>query len=345
VSLIDLRTEQMDSKLDAVLALVGAEKGVPRKALKEILFEFGEVDVPEGNIEQRLRLKAQEYRLLIDQSRSANPEHSVSIAVIEQLSKLQAVVLAEEAQSDIEQADYLAAAQKYRQAAELLAFDQVGNSMFFQLAAHALHLQGTLVGDNGSLRDEITIWRGLVETSGAGPRAFMSVKLGLALFALGSREDGTTLLAEASAAFRNAVTEAFRRCEPLLWASAQFHLGLALSMSGVRAEETEPLTEAVTAFSQAHLEQTKVIDPVKWVFIQGALAHTLAVIAQRTNSLSTLKESIEAVNEALEVIRTGVVQCAIVEQAQSLILQVLRDQHGLEVESINDRLTIRQRFQ
>jgi tetratricopeptide (TPR) repeat protein len=59
-------------------------------------------------------------------------------------------------------------------------------------------------------------------------------KLGLALYALGEQEPGTTSLEAAIAAYRSALAEDTREDQPLEWAAIQNNLGDALLRLGNR---------------------------------------------------------------------------------------------------------------
>jgi tetratricopeptide (TPR) repeat protein len=69
--------------------------------------------------------------------------------------------------------------------------------------------------------------------------------LGLALAALGKRENGTARLEQAVAAFRAALEEWTRARAPLQWATAQDNLAVPLSVLGERES-------SLTHFQAAH---------------------------------------------------------------------------------------------
>jgi tetratricopeptide (TPR) repeat protein len=82
------------------------------------------------------------------------------------------------------------------------------------------------------------------------------MNLGTALRILGEREPGTERLAQAVAAYREALKELTRERVPLDWARTQVNLGVTLRILGEREPGTERLAQAVAAFREALKELT-----------------------------------------------------------------------------------------
>jgi tetratricopeptide (TPR) repeat protein len=78
------------------------------------------------------------------------------------------------------------------------------------------------------------------------------VNLGVTLRILGEREPDTERLAQAVAAFREALEELTRERVPLQWAETQMNLGSALASLGERESDTARLQEAKRAIEAAY---------------------------------------------------------------------------------------------
>jgi tetratricopeptide (TPR) repeat protein len=88
-------------------------------------------------------------------------------------------------------------------------------------------------------------------TVGAGPN------WGNALASLGERENSTTRLEQAVAAYQAALEEWTRERVPLQWAMTQNNLGTTLASLGKRESGTTRLEQAVAAYQAALEERTR----------------------------------------------------------------------------------------
>ena len=189
-------------------------------------------------------------------------------------------MLAQEARVDHLQLAYRSAAEKYAEAASLVAsFDPESRIMWLFAQANECFCQGDEFGDNASLVDAITLYRQCLDLS---PRdrvpldwARTQNNLGNALWTLGERESGTARLEEAVSAYRAALEEWTRERVPLEWATTQNNLGNALSTLGERESGTARLEEAVAAYRAALEEWTRERVPLDWARTQNNLGDAL----------------------------------------------------------------------
>lgn len=136
----------------------------------------------------------------------------------------------------------------------------------------------------------------------AGPdlRATDSLRLGNALWRLGERESGTHRLELAAEAYRAALSERPRDCDPKGWASAQVGIGRVLSRLGERENGTERLKLAVAAYSAALEEHTRDRVPLDWATTQNNLGVALQRIGERENGTERLEQAVTAYRAALQ---------------------------------------------
>jgi len=129
---------------------------------------------------------------------------------------------------------------------------------------------------------------------------FLLDHLGISLARLGERESGTARLAEAVAAFREALQEYTRERAPLDWARTQTNLGNALGA-------LDELEEAIAAYREALKEFTRARVALQWATTQMNLGNTLARLGERESGTARLEEAVAAHREALqELTRAGV---------------------------------------
>jgi tetratricopeptide (TPR) repeat protein len=114
------------------------------------------------------------------------------------------------------------------------------------------------------------------------------------------REGGTARLAEAVAAYREALKEGTRERVPLDWAMTQNNLGLALARLGERESGTARLEAAVEAFREALKERTRERVPLQWAMTQMNLGTALLRLGERERGTATLQEAVEAYREAFK---------------------------------------------
>ncbi|WP_299952006.1 tetratricopeptide repeat protein [uncultured Ruegeria sp.] len=122
--------------------------------------------------------------------------------------------------------------------------------------------------------------------------------LGIALFTLGERENGTDRLQEAVAAFSAALKE--QTSAPILWALTQMNLGNALRVLGEREGDTGRLEEAVASYDLALKEITRERLPLKWAATQMNLGNALLALGQREGDTGRLEEAVRSYRLASE---------------------------------------------
>jgi tetratricopeptide (TPR) repeat protein len=116
------------------------------------------------------------------------------------------------------------------------------------------------------------------------------------------------LLAEATAAYRQALLVFTREYVPQEWAKTQHNLGSALQEEGTRTQGPEGvrlLSEAVAAYRQALLVRTREQLPRQWAITQNNLGNALqaqGTRAQAAESLRLFGEALVAYREALVVL-------------------------------------------
>ena len=278
--------------LQEELARIAGEKGVPIAPLRAVLEKLGAAEIANEDIPKRLAAAADELLVLrqeLQRLRNDRPELAVirdeALALIdagnldaaraaldrgreaarasrEETSRNEAEFLADVARIDHLQLAYRSAAQKYAEAATLVApFDRDAAWQYVLQQADELQAHGNEFGDNQALVEAIGVYRGVLTLVSRERVPFEWAKtqndLGRALATLGERESGTARLEEAVAAYRDALKELTRESVPLHWAVIQNNLGAALWALGERESGTAHLEEAVAAYSDALMERTR----------------------------------------------------------------------------------------
>ena len=127
--------------------------------------------------------------------------------------------------------------------------------------------------------------------------------LGSALAEKGSRiagAAGISLLAQAVAAYRQALEVRTRSSLPQGWAMTQTNLGSVLAQQGYRisgAEGTKLLGEAAVAFRQALEVYTRSEQPQRWAIVVNNLAQTYLEMKEWANYVDCLEELAFATND------------------------------------------------
>ena len=162
-------------------------------------------------------------------------------------------------------------------------------------------VEGSDKGVNFSLQVAIAIARREAALArGADEHGVALNDLGNALQALGERESGTGKLAEAVAAYREALKENTRERVPLQWAMTQNNLGNALKTLGERESGTKKLDEAAAAYGEALKENTRERVPLQWATTQMNLGNALQALGERESGTGKLEEAVAAYREALK---------------------------------------------
>ena len=287
-----------NEKLDELIRLVGAEKGVPLPVLAAILAGFGEADVAldAGEIQRRLEAKADDFRELDARLQRLTSDDPAVVRLREAARKLLArgdftaadaslaaaeardLATAREHQDRLNQKLLSAAASRaeraaaarlrlaYRDAAAHYALaariaapaDRQAQWGYTLAQADALQAQGEEFGDNAALEEAIRILR-----------------------------EGALPLAPRAGA-------------PLDWAQTQNNLGTALWRLGEREAGTARLEEAVKAFNAALEERTRDRVPLQWAGTQNNIGNALWSLGEREAGTDRLEEAVKAYRAALE---------------------------------------------
>lgn len=331
---LDRVEAKVDAGFDRVIALLSAEKGIPLEPLLAILKRFGDEDVPLDQIPERLAAKADELLALREQWAKhgrANPDHADvqnrAFALINKgdlagarglfsearqrarvsrldHSKEEAEFLIREAEIDRLEVRYFDAAGKYREAADLVSFNQHAHFVCLYEAARSLQAEGEEFGDNEALQRSIAVYN---EAGGLKLRledplgwAMNQNGLGTALASLGKRESGTERMEESIATFQAALEERTRERVPLDWAMTQNNLGVTQARIGARTGITKWLEDAVESHRAALEERTRERAPLDWAMSQNNLGGVLLQLGQQESGTERLLQAEAAFREALK---------------------------------------------
>ena len=206
----------LEEKFAPLVDQMARDKGVSAKSLHDILLKFGETIVSDDQIPARLDAKADELielRAQLARLRNDRPElaaireqalalvdqgdldraravlnggREAARALREEASRNEAELLADEARIDHLQLAYRTAAEKFAEAAALVApFDAEDEWKLLVAQANELYHQGSEFGDNEGLVDAIAIYKRAVvlrpRTSFPLEWAMMQNNLGSAL--------------------------------------------------------------------------------------------------------------------------------------------------------------------
>jgi len=324
----------MEQALAALIAQISRDKGVPIEPLRAILLKLGEAGVADHEIAARLDESADELIELRTQLvllRGDNTELAsirddalllidrgaldaardllctgrlVARSLRVEAARTEAELLSSEGRIDHLQLDYVNAAARYGDAADLTAnFDRRTAWDFLIRQANELFNQGHEFGDNDAFRRAIVIleqsFAFIDRSASALDWATTKSRLGTTLSALGAREPDTIHLKEAIAAFREALAERTRERTPLDWAVTQNNLGNALTQLGEREASSAHLEEAVAAYREALTERTRERLPLDWAATQSNLGNALKVLAERETGTNRLEEAVAAYRSSL----------------------------------------------
>jgi hypothetical protein len=289
------------SGIEARLAAIEVQTGAPRAVLGRVLEGFGELaaEMDAAELEQRLRVKAEEYRQLRDRldgltnddprvqalrqkagaqigtgdfadaDATLSDAERLDLIVIEELESLAerrrtsaATTRAERAAAARLRLDYRAESAHYRAAAKIVAHDAVAAWTYRLREASALYDHGSEFGDNQALRDAIALYRALIPLMQRAER-------------------------------------------PLDWAMTQNNLGNALQTLGQRESGTARLEEAVAAYRAALEEWSRERVPLDWAMTQNNLGSALSTLGQRESGTARLEEAISCWDACLTVVSSA----------------------------------------
>lgn len=329
---VEAKLDEHSDTLNAILARISIEKGVPYGVLRTILHRLGEANVPDEQVAERLEAKAEEFLTLREQlSRITSGRvdvaavRSEAAALIEAAdlagartllqtarersraaqARDEAMLLADEAGLDRLELRYLSAAEKFGEAAALVKeLDPDACVGYLTSRGSVLYDQGVEFGDNDALRSSVSVWKTAAELR---PRERYPVewvqvqnRLGSALGVLGDRETGTSSLEQAVAAFRAAAEEVSPDGEPLEWVRCQNNMANVLLNLAERQPETKRIHQAVAAYHAALEVLPRELEPFNWGMLQNNLGNAFLAMARREGRPECFEMAITAFQAALE---------------------------------------------
>jgi tetratricopeptide (TPR) repeat protein len=283
----ELAALQPDDPREAELA------GQAKQAL-----DAGRLDDADKLLDQAKDLELAAYRQakeLREKAQEAEDRHALNAAQL----------LASRGSVALTSLRYKAAADAFRQAADLLAGshpDLRADDLSRQ--ADALFRQGDEYGDEAALHDAIAAYR-LAQAEQPRDRAplawaQMQQAIAICLRTLGLRQTGTERLTEALAALREALEVRTRDQVPLDWATTQNQIGNVLLFLGQRETGTAHLEAAAAAYEAALEERTRERAPLDWAQTQTNLGSVLVLLGNREPGTARIEQAVAAFRAALQ---------------------------------------------
>ena len=201
-------------------------------------------------------------------------------------------------------ADYLGAASRYAQAAEIAPqSDARARWQYRGYQAGALYERGQIFGERAPLREAVRLYRDVVlplspRSTHASDWAQTQSYLANAHSVLGELGDDQAMR-DAAIAHRAALEVFTRQSAPARWASMQNDLGVTLKVLGGRGDD-QALREAIAAFRAALEVRTRQSAPTQWAATQINLGSALQILGQRGDT-QALRDAIASYDGALEV--------------------------------------------
>ena len=200
---------------------------------------------------------------------------------------------------------YLAAAEKFRQASDLLpGTHPIERGDYLYRQGDALYRQGNEYGDNAALLGAVAAFRNAQQewTRDRVPLDWAKAQsyLGNALTRLGERASGTAHLHEAVSALRAALEVTTRDLVPLDWARTQTRLADVFELLGERDDKTARLLEAVAGYRVGLEELRRDSVPLDWAWTQTLLGNALEQLGERESGTEHLRQAVTAYRAALE---------------------------------------------
>ena len=286
----------IQSALATILAAVGADKGVPLPALREILARLGDSDAPldPAAIEQRLRAKADEYAALRERlNRLSNDDPRV-----QELRQLAASLIAA---GDFAGADTALSRAEARDLDAVEELETLARRRRVSAAASRAERAATarLQLDYRAAADHYAAAAAILPPEETAPRWRYGLDRARALYDLGGEFGDNAALRDSIDTYRAALVLVPRAEVPLDWAGTQNNLGNALASLGERESGTARLEEAVTAYRAALAEYTRERVPLDWAMTQNNLGAALWRLGERESGTGRLEESVAAYRAAL----------------------------------------------
>lgn len=303
------RVDANSEKLDEIIRRMARAEGVPLDALRAILADMGEAAdaLDAGQIEERLRAKAGEFKALTDRlNRLSNDDPEVRRL---RHAAAEALSMGRFAQADA----HLAAAEE-RDLAGLEDLEALAKRKRLSAAesraerAAAAKLRTSPDGYREAANHYGEAAK-IAAPADPGISREYARRKGMALIDLGAEFGRNDALLEAIDHFRAMTSTVDRNDDPLEWASIQVDLGNALMRLGERENGTARLEEAVAAHRAALEERRRDRVPFDWAVTQANLGITLSRLGERDgeHGIARLEEAVEAYRAALEEFRQDAV--------------------------------------
>ncbi len=243
-----------------------------------------------------------EARALYDQLIAVNRSARQRARDAEDLAD--AADMAEAARLAYVSADYLDAARRYGEAAELAPQGTRERWQYTVWRGSALYERSRLFGEPELLRQAIAAYEIALSLRSrtTAPSDWASVQndLGIALLMQGER-GVPGALERALSAFDSALTVSTREADPAGWALVQVNIGNTLMRQGERGAPGA-LERAVAAYEAALTVRTRAADPAGWAMTQMNLGNALELQGER-GAPGALERAVAAFEAALTVRR------------------------------------------
>jgi tetratricopeptide (TPR) repeat protein len=253
-------------------------------------------------IEQGDFARADQLLAAIEEEQAA--AHAKAQANADALARRQAATRAERARLSELRQDYLAAADHFLAAANLLpAGDTEERGNLLTDSADALRQHGEELGDNSALHRAIARYNNSTPLRTLHPILWGRIQnnLGNALRILGERERNCLYIQQSIDALTSALLERNQILNPLDWSITQSNIGISLSILGEYKDDKKLLQRAVEVFSSALSALNLVENPIEWARTQANLGNTFAIIGEKEENIEFLRKSLSAFSESMVV--------------------------------------------
>jgi tetratricopeptide (TPR) repeat protein len=201
---------------------------------------------------------------------------------------------------DILRRDFASVARREREKVFLMHGDQETQFEALRGVQDSYFTRGEALGLNLDLEISIHLAQ-LVRAFAQGNNQIGNAlnDLGVSLWELGRRENGTKRLEEAVDTYRQALLVYTKDRAAIEWAKIHYNLGNAFAALGEREIGTTSLKEAECAYREALKEWTRKCAPLKWAQTQNALGYVLYVRGKGEAGTARLTKAVNAHRKAL----------------------------------------------
>jgi uncharacterized caspase-like protein len=216
-----------------------------------------------------------------------------------------AAVYAQRAATSMLSFDFLAAADDYRAAFDLIErWDDKLRWNYKNLEAEALQAYGQATGDAAALDRAIHAYQTILTFLPPGDQsrdwAITRNNMAVVMHTVGELATDTKMLEQAAEIFEASLDVFVREKDDLNWAAAQSNLGNILLAIGERDGGTEKIEEAIAAYRATLEKRDRATVPLDWAASQNNLGMALATLGERDAGPERLREAEAAYRAALE---------------------------------------------